>query len=279
MCGIVGILGQGPAAPQILTALKRLEYRGYDSAGVATLEGGASRARARRGQTEEPRGQAGERAARRRDRHRPHPLGDARQADRDQRPSARERTARGGAQRHHREFQARCARNSARRAIASRPRPTPRSPPSSSPTKWIRANRRPTQCLPRSGACAAPSRWCILFKGEDNLLIGARQGAPLAVGYGDGEMFLGSRRAGAGAVHRPRRLSRRGRLGDRDPRGRRVPRPRPATPSSAGSRAARPADCSPRRAIIATSWPRRFTSSPKSSATRSPITSTWARSG
>ena len=31
-----------------------------------------------------------------------------------------------------------------------------------------------------------------LFEGEDNLLIGARQGAPLAVGYGDGEMYLGS---------------------------------------------------------------------------------------
>jgi glucosamine 6-phosphate synthetase-like amidotransferase/phosphosugar isomerase protein len=31
-----------------------------------------------------------------------------------------------------------------------------------------------------------------LFEGEDDLLIGARQGAPLAVGYGDGEMYLGS---------------------------------------------------------------------------------------
>ena len=33
MCGIVGILGAGPVAPQIVDALKRLEYRGYDSAG------------------------------------------------------------------------------------------------------------------------------------------------------------------------------------------------------------------------------------------------------
>ena len=40
MCGIVGVIGQGPAAPRILTALRRLEYRGYDSAGVATLEDG-----------------------------------------------------------------------------------------------------------------------------------------------------------------------------------------------------------------------------------------------
>src|SRR6186713_1179335 len=40
MCGIVGILGREPVANQLVDALKRLEYRGYDSAGVATLEGG-----------------------------------------------------------------------------------------------------------------------------------------------------------------------------------------------------------------------------------------------
>src|SRR5215475_4929510 len=41
MCGIVGILGREPVAEHLVEALKRLEYRGYDSAGVATLEGGA----------------------------------------------------------------------------------------------------------------------------------------------------------------------------------------------------------------------------------------------
>src|SRR5438128_7925839 len=40
MCGIVGILGKAPVAEQLVDSLKRLEYRGYDSAGVATLEGG-----------------------------------------------------------------------------------------------------------------------------------------------------------------------------------------------------------------------------------------------
>jgi len=39
MCGIIGILGRGPVADQLVDSLKRLEYRGYDSAGVATLEG------------------------------------------------------------------------------------------------------------------------------------------------------------------------------------------------------------------------------------------------
>src|SRR5918992_5803868 len=47
MCGIVGILGREAVAGQLVDALKRLEYRGYDSAGVATLEGGTlSRRRA-----------------------------------------------------------------------------------------------------------------------------------------------------------------------------------------------------------------------------------------
>src|SRR5580704_13874797 len=40
MCGIIGILGSEPVAPGMVDALKRLEYRGYDSAGVATLEHG-----------------------------------------------------------------------------------------------------------------------------------------------------------------------------------------------------------------------------------------------
>ncbi len=42
MCGIVGILGREPVAGALVDALKRLEYRGYDSAGVATLEAASS---------------------------------------------------------------------------------------------------------------------------------------------------------------------------------------------------------------------------------------------
>ena len=40
MCGIVGIVGSAPVANRLVDALKRLEYRGYDSAGIATLEAG-----------------------------------------------------------------------------------------------------------------------------------------------------------------------------------------------------------------------------------------------
>src|SRR5699024_9611189 len=38
MCGIVGILGRNQCAPQLVEALKRMEYRGYDSAGIATVD-------------------------------------------------------------------------------------------------------------------------------------------------------------------------------------------------------------------------------------------------
>ena len=40
MCGIIGIIGTAPVAPLLVDGLKRLEYRGYDSAGVATLTNG-----------------------------------------------------------------------------------------------------------------------------------------------------------------------------------------------------------------------------------------------
>ena len=40
MCGIVGILGNKPVAGDLVDALRRLEYRGYDSAGIATIENG-----------------------------------------------------------------------------------------------------------------------------------------------------------------------------------------------------------------------------------------------
>src|SRR6266567_1728228 len=40
MCGIIGIIGKAPITPLLVEALKRLEYRGYDSAGVATLVNG-----------------------------------------------------------------------------------------------------------------------------------------------------------------------------------------------------------------------------------------------
>ena len=54
MCGIVGVIGAQPAAPLLLEALRRLEYRGYDSAGIATLVERPHRAPPRRGQARQP---------------------------------------------------------------------------------------------------------------------------------------------------------------------------------------------------------------------------------
>jgi len=50
MCGIVGIIGQKAVATDIVDALRRLEYRGYDSAGIATVENGHLERRRGRGQ-------------------------------------------------------------------------------------------------------------------------------------------------------------------------------------------------------------------------------------
>ena len=41
MCGIIGVTGNGPVVPRLIDSLKRLEYRGYDSAGVAAVVDGA----------------------------------------------------------------------------------------------------------------------------------------------------------------------------------------------------------------------------------------------
>ena len=87
--------GTRECVPILIEGLKRLEYRGYDSAGVAVQNDGSARGgarrRARSAVLEE---RLAERRARGHDRHRPHPLGDARRAQRRQRPPAhRLRTA------------------------------------------------------------------------------------------------------------------------------------------------------------------------------------------
>ena len=43
MCGIIGVTGNGPVVPRLIDSLKRLEYRGYDSAGVAAVVDGHHR--------------------------------------------------------------------------------------------------------------------------------------------------------------------------------------------------------------------------------------------
>ena len=87
MCGIVGYIGKRDAAPILIEGLHRLEYRGYDSAGVALPRNGKLRIYKSRGKVAGPRAAAAAEASRR-GRHRAHTLGDTRRAERRERPSA-----------------------------------------------------------------------------------------------------------------------------------------------------------------------------------------------
>ena len=93
MCGIVGYVGARPALGIVLDGLRRLEYRGYDSAGVAVVGDGALLTEKRAGKLanlEKALAEDGRRRGidARHDRHRPHPLGHPRRPDRPQRPPA-----------------------------------------------------------------------------------------------------------------------------------------------------------------------------------------------
>ena len=193
MCGIVGIVGTGPWRDQIVEALKRLEYRGYDSAGVATLEDGRLDRRRAEGKLRNLEAKL---------ENAPLPgligIGHTRWAthgkpnETNAHPHATDKLAvvHNGIIENFRELK---TEPRGRRACASRPRPTPRWWRNSSPARCVgTAARSRRSRRDACRVCAAPSRSAFLFAGEDDLMIGARHGAPLAIGYGDGEMYLGS---------------------------------------------------------------------------------------
>jgi glucosamine--fructose-6-phosphate aminotransferase (isomerizing) len=191
MCGIVGIISRDAVAPAIFKALKRLEYRGYDSAGIATLEGGRlTRLRAE--------GKLNNLA----DKLESAPLaghigiGHTRWAthgaptERNAHPHATDRVAvvhNGIIENFHaikQELEADGAvfeTETDTEVVAQLiTRALERG---AGPVEAVRA------ALPRlDGAFAL----AILFDGEEDLLIAARKGSPLALGIGEGEMFIGS---------------------------------------------------------------------------------------
>jgi len=191
MCGIVGILGRGPVADQIVDSLKRLEYRGYDSAGVATLEGAHIDRRRAEGKLKNLEAKLGK-----------SPLaghigiGHTRWAthgkptEANAHPHAAEGVAvvHNGIIENFRELRLELEKGGAKFVSE-----TDTEVVAHLVSFYLQKGASPVdavkQALPRlKGAFAL----AFVFKDHDNLMIGARKGSPLAVGYGDGEMYLGS---------------------------------------------------------------------------------------
>src|SRR3984957_10521929 len=191
MCGIIGIIGREPVAPLLVDALKRLEYRGYDSACVATLENGVLTRRRAEGKlrnleqklVRDPLdGTIGIGHTRWATHGRPN--------ENNAHPHATERLAvvHNGIIENfselRRELEAKGAKFSTEtdtEVIAHLV--TDEMKRGASPVDAVKA------ALPRlRGAFAL----AFLFAGEDDLLIGARRGSPLAIGFGDGSMYVGS---------------------------------------------------------------------------------------
>ena len=191
MCGIVGVLGTRPVAGLIVDALKRLEYRGYDSAGVATLENGRIERRRAEGKL---RNLEAKLAAA--------PLGGAigightrwathgKPTEINAHPHASPRLAvvHNGIIENFRALRQELAAKGYAFATET----------DSEIAAFVVEDELSKGKSPQDAVHAALGRLrgafalVYLFEGEENLLIGARQGAPLAIGYGDGEMYLGS---------------------------------------------------------------------------------------
>jgi glucosamine--fructose-6-phosphate aminotransferase (isomerizing) len=191
MCGIIGILSAQPVANRLVEALQRLEYRGYDSAGVAILENGRmSRLRAPGKlrnlsaivQERSPKGVIG--------------IGHTRWAthgaanERNAHPHASGRVAivHNGIIENFRDL---------REAMERRGRKFETDTDSETIAHLIdealSEGLTPRNALKRTldqlhGAFAI----AVLIEGEENLIMGGRKGSPLVIGLGDGEMFLGS---------------------------------------------------------------------------------------
>src|ERR1700733_7586899 len=191
MCGIVGILGRGPVAEQLVDSLKRLEYRGYDSAGVATLEGDHLDRRRAEGKLKNVEA-----------RFRAEPLAGhtgightrwathGRPTENNAHPHATDNVAvvHNGIIENFRELRLELEKQGAKFASDTDTEVVAHLVNSyllkgTSPQEAVKAS------LPQlRGAFAL----AFLFRGHGDLMIGARKGSPLAIGYGDGEMYLGS---------------------------------------------------------------------------------------
>jgi glucosamine--fructose-6-phosphate aminotransferase (isomerizing) len=191
MCGIVGIAGSGDVAPVILEALKRLEYRGYDSAGIATLVNGKIERRRSPGKLSKLD------AVLRKDPLSGHTgIGHTRWAthgaptEANAHPHATARVAivHNGIIENFRELKAELE---AKGHVFE-------SQTDSEVAAHLISAYLDTGLAPAEAAKTAVARLtgaysiAMIFKDHEGLLIGARKGSPLAVGYAETESYLGS---------------------------------------------------------------------------------------
>ncbi|WP_313352002.1 glutamine--fructose-6-phosphate transaminase (isomerizing) [Paracoccus sp. (in: a-proteobacteria)] len=192
MCGIIGILGEHEVSPQLVEALKRLEYRGYDSAGVATVDGSGRLDRRRavgklvnlsdRLVHEPLTGHAG--------------IGHTRWATHGAATEANAHPHRrgpvavvhNGIIENFRELRDEVV------ALGLQPESQTDTETVALLTAWHMGQGLDPVAAARATLSRLHGAFALafLFEGEPDLMIGARKGSPLAVGHGEGEMFLGS---------------------------------------------------------------------------------------
>ncbi|WP_425046144.1 glutamine--fructose-6-phosphate transaminase (isomerizing) [Primorskyibacter sp. S87] len=191
MCGIVGVLGSHEVAPTLVEALKRLEYRGYDSAGIATVNDGALDRRRAVGKlvnlsdllVHEPlAGKSG--------------IGHTRWATHGAPSVGNAHPHRAGSVavvhngivENYRELRAELAESG-----ISFQTETDTETVALMTERHLKDGLSPVEAAHKTidmleGAFAL----AFLFDGEEDLIVAARKGSPLAIGHGDGEMYVGS---------------------------------------------------------------------------------------
>lgn len=191
MCGIIGILGAGDATPRLLEGLQRLEYRGYDSAGIATLVNGSIDRRRAEGKLvnlaavleKNPlKGDVG--------------IGHTRWAthgvpnESNAHPHVTPHVAvvHNGIIENFQELRAELVAQGH----------TFESDTDTEAVAVLLSHELESGATPREAVARTLPRLqgafalAIVFAGEHDLMVGARRGSPLAIGYGAGEMFIGS---------------------------------------------------------------------------------------
>ncbi|MEX0807123.1 MAG: glutamine--fructose-6-phosphate transaminase (isomerizing) [Dongiaceae bacterium] len=191
MCGIIGIVGKAPVAPLLLQALKRLEYRGYDSAGMATLVNGHIDRRRAEGKianldallAREPlAGETGIGHTRWATHGRPSEV--------NAHPHATSRVAvvHNGIIENFQELREELEAEGCRFVTE-----TDTEVVAHLLTRQLEQQRTPQQAMEYAmGRLQGAFALAIIVAGRSDLMLGARRGSPLAIGFGDGEMYLGS---------------------------------------------------------------------------------------